>query len=221
MNTDGIVPDEAEETPTGISRRRGHQLEDAILEAAWDILIEHGYNGLTYEAVAVRAGTSRSVLYRRWPQRDDLLFAAVTRSWRSEPISIPNTDSLREDAIALLHNLNARLPRMIALISAQIMDYFRDSGSNFSKLREALYAPGEPTAFETIVCRAVERGELTDVPRSQRVVNLPFDLFRHDAFMTLREASSESITEIVDEVWLPLLLATAGDRLSSAAIRRQ
>ncbi|MGV0820311.1 TetR/AcrR family transcriptional regulator [Martelella sp. AMO21009] len=209
MKTDGVVPDEAEEAPTAISRRRGPKLEEAILEAAWDILIEHGYNGMTYEAVAARAGTSRPVLYRRWPHRDDLLLAAVTRSWRSEPIPIPNTGSLREDAIALLHNLNARRPRMIALISAQIMDYFRDSGSTFSKLREALYAPGESTAFETITRRAVERGELIDVPRSRRVVNLPFDLFRHDVFMTLREVSNESIVEIVDEVWLPLLLTVA------------
>ncbi|NUT49610.1 MAG: TetR family transcriptional regulator, partial [Saccharothrix sp.] len=38
-----------------------------------------------------------------------------------------------------------------------------------------------------------------------RVVNLPFDLFRHDVLMTLRPLPDESIHEIVDEVWLPLL----------------
>ncbi|MEV4187600.1 TetR-like C-terminal domain-containing protein [Streptosporangium canum] len=68
-----------------------------------------------------------------------------------------------------------------------------------------LITPGQATAFEMIVARAVERGELPDVPRSSRVVNLPLDLLRHDMFMTMRAVSDESIVEIVDEVWLPLL----------------
>lgn len=184
------------------TRRRGPELEDALLAAAWDVLVEHGYHGFTYEAVAARAGTSRPVLYRRWPQRDDLLLATLARVFRSQPIPIPDTGNLRDDAIGFLHNADAGRTRMITLISAQLMDYFRDTGSSFSELRDSLRTPGP---FETIVARAVERGELPDAPRSTRLVNLPFDLFRHDTFMTMRPASPESITEIVDEIWLPLL----------------
>ena len=56
-----------------------------------------------------------------------------------------------------------------------------------------------------IVARAVGRGELPDVPRPSRVVNLPLDLLRHDMFMTMRAVPDELIVEIVDKVWLPLL----------------
>lgn len=49
---------------------------------ASDVLVEHGYHPFTYEAVAVRAGTSRPVLNRRWPQRDDLLLATLTKFWQ-------------------------------------------------------------------------------------------------------------------------------------------
>lgn len=184
------------------SRRRGTELEDALLDAAWDVLVEHGYHGFTYEAVATRAGTSRPVLYRRWPQRDDLLRATLTKVFRTKPIPVPDTGSLREDAISFLRNADAGRARMITLLSAQVMDYFRDTGTSFSELRDTLDAQGP---FETIIARAVERGELPDVPRSTRLVNLPFDLVRHDIFMTMRAVSDESIIEIVDEVWLPLL----------------
>jgi len=51
----------------GTTRRRGAELEAALLDAAWDELQAVGYAGLTMEAVADRAGTSRAVLYRRWP----------------------------------------------------------------------------------------------------------------------------------------------------------
>jgi hypothetical protein len=50
------------------------------------------------------------------------------------------------------------------------------------------------------------------VPRSSRVVNLPFDLFRHDMIMTMRALPNESITEVVDEVWPPLLGALSDGR---------
>ena len=189
----------------GASRRRGPQLDDAILDAAWDVLVERGYPGFTFEAVAARAGTSRPVLYRRWPQREDLLLAAVTKHWRSQPITVPDTGSLRDDALGLLRNADIGRPRMITLMSVQLVDYFRETGTSFSDLRDAVHPPDRATGFETIVARAVERGELPDVPRSSRVLNLPFDLFRHEVFMTMRPVPEESIAEIVDEVWLPLL----------------
>jgi AcrR family transcriptional regulator len=187
------------------SRRRGSTLEDAILDAGWDVLAEHGYPGFTYEAVAARAGTSRPVLYRRWPKRDDLLLATVGRFWRSQPIDVPDTGSLRGDAIGFLRNANASRARMMTLISVQLADYFRDSGTSFSDLRDALRVPGQVSAFETIIARAIERGDLAGAPRSSRVVNLPFDLLRHDVLLTMRAVPEESIAEIVDEVWLPLL----------------
>ncbi|MFI6740876.1 TetR/AcrR family transcriptional regulator [Nonomuraea sp. NPDC050451] len=188
---------------SGASRRRGPKLEDAILDAAWEVLIEHGYHGFTYEAIAARAGTSRPVLYRRWPQRDDLLLATLTKFW--QPIAVPDTGSLRDDAIGFLRNANADRAPTITLMSVQLADYFRDAGTSFSELRDTLLPPGQATAFDMIVARAVERGELPDVSRSSRVVNLPFDLLRHDLLTTMRAVPDESIVEIVDEVWLPLL----------------
>ncbi|MEU0565603.1 TetR/AcrR family transcriptional regulator [Nonomuraea sp. NPDC005983] len=185
------------------SRRRGPKLQDAILNAAWDVLVEHGYHGFTYEAIAARAGTSRPVLYRRWPQRDDLLLATLTKFW--QPIAVPDTGSLRDDAIGFLRNADADRAGMITLMSVQLVGYFRDTGTSLSDLRDTLLTPDQPTAFETIVTRAVERGELPEVPRSTRMVNLPLDLLRHDMLMTMRAVPNESIVEIVDEVWLPLL----------------
>lgn len=129
----------------------------------------------------------------------------LTRVYRSQPIAVPDTGSLRGDAIGLLRNADVGRARMITLMSAQLVDYFRATGMSFSELRGTLTAEGEPSGFETIVARAIERGELPDVPRSRRVLNLPLDLYRNDIFMTMRPVPEESILEIVDKVWLPLL----------------
>ncbi|MFI5842598.1 hypothetical protein ACIA8K_23105 [Catenuloplanes sp. NPDC051500] len=37
------------------------------------------------------------------------------------------------------------------------------------------------------------------------MVNPPFDLLRHDIIMTMGAATDESLVEIIDAVWLPLL----------------
>jgi hypothetical protein len=54
------------------------------------------------------------------------------------------------------------------------------------------------------------------MPRSPRVVNLPFDLLRHEIFMTTRPVPDAAITEIVDDVWLPLLGAGAARPIMGA-----
>ncbi|MBU2664525.1 TetR/AcrR family transcriptional regulator [Actinoplanes bogorensis] len=189
------------------TRRRGAELEDAILDAAWTVLIEQGYSGFTFEAIAARAGTSRPVLYRRWPQRDDLLMATLRRNWGSKPIPVPDTGSLRDDAITYLRNVDYGRTGLMTMISAQLIDYFRATGTNFRDLRDSLRPPGAPTGFHRIVAQAVARGDLPDQPRSPRVVDLPFDLLRNEMLMTMRSVSEEWIAETVDEVWLPLLRA--------------
>ncbi|MFG1689304.1 TetR-like C-terminal domain-containing protein [Nonomuraea sp. NPDC049269] len=148
------------------------------------------------------------MLYRRWPQRDDLLLVTLAKFW--QPIAVPDTGGLRDDAVGFLRNADADRASMITLMSVQLVDYFRDTGTSLEELRDTLITPGQATAFEMIVARAVERGELPDVPRSSRVVNLPLDLLRHEMFMTMRAVPEESIVEIVDEVWLPLLLGLPG-----------
>jgi AcrR family transcriptional regulator len=66
------------EAPKPVRRRRhGQELQSALLTAGWDELVEAGYARLTMESVARRAGTSEPVLYRRWPNKDQLVLAAM------------------------------------------------------------------------------------------------------------------------------------------------
>jgi AcrR family transcriptional regulator len=58
-------------------RPRDPQIDRAVPEAALAVLDESGYAGLTLEAVARRAGTTKPALYRRWPTRQRLVLAAL------------------------------------------------------------------------------------------------------------------------------------------------
>src|ERR1700678_1833844 len=80
-------------------RRRGEELEAALLDAAWDELAEVGFAKLTMESVAARARTGVAVLYRRWPRKDDLVIAAIGNYGRMRPVEIPDTGTLRGDML--------------------------------------------------------------------------------------------------------------------------
>jgi AcrR family transcriptional regulator len=61
----------------GAGRPRDPRIDAAILGAAADLLAEIGYANLTMAAVAERAGTTKTALYRRWSSKADLVHEAA------------------------------------------------------------------------------------------------------------------------------------------------
>jgi len=53
--------------------RRDEAARLAVLHAADDLLAEHGFGGLTVEAIARRAGVAKQTIYRWWPQKVEIL----------------------------------------------------------------------------------------------------------------------------------------------------
>ncbi len=92
-------------------RRRGRprsaRAEQAILGAVLAMLDEGiGYDALTVEAVAARAGVGKATIYRRWPNKDGLFVDAV-RSVVSVPFPEPAGVSVRDDLIVMLEAMRA------------------------------------------------------------------------------------------------------------------
>ncbi|MYR58237.1 TetR family transcriptional regulator, partial [Streptomyces sp. SID625] len=53
--------------------RRDEAARLAVLHAADDLLVEHGFGALTVEAIARRAGVAKQTIYRWWPSKTDIL----------------------------------------------------------------------------------------------------------------------------------------------------
>ncbi|GAB34898.1 TetR/AcrR family transcriptional regulator [Gordonia otitidis] len=61
----------------GKGRPRDGAIDVAVLAAARELLVELGYARLTVAAVADRAGTTKTALYRRWSGKQDLVHDAT------------------------------------------------------------------------------------------------------------------------------------------------
>jgi AcrR family transcriptional regulator len=195
-STGRVIP----RTPAS-TRRRGSVLEDALLDAAWEELCEVGYAKLTMEGVARRAGTSRPVLARRWPTRPQLVIAALRRHRPMLSGEIPDTGNLRGDVLAVLRRISARFAEVgPETFYGLAGDYFADTALVPDFQAQVLQTGNEVMA--AILKRAAERGEARDdIP--PRVATLPIDLLRHG--LLLSPGDEHAITEIVDQVFLPLV----------------
>ncbi|MEU4226390.1 TetR/AcrR family transcriptional regulator [Nonomuraea sp. NPDC026600] len=53
--------------------KRSESIRLAVLNAADDLLVERGFNGVTIEGIAVRAGVAKQTVYRWWKSKVDIL----------------------------------------------------------------------------------------------------------------------------------------------------
>ena len=187
-------------------RRRGEELEAALLDAAWDELVEVGFAKLTMESVAARAKTGVAVLYRRWPNKDDLVLAAIRHYGKTRPVTIPDTGSLRGDLLAFLHGNQRRPNSFTVVVSAAFAGLLSSSGLTPAEVRARVIG-NRPVWSHEIFRRAHERGELDLEKIPAAVLTMPFDLMRHDLLMTLQPVPPERITAIIDDLFLPLVAA--------------
>lgn len=93
-------------------RSRGGRPRDpgrdaALLSAALEVLAETGYERMTMDQVAARAGAGKATLYRRWPSKSALVLDAVGRVGGEPRLEdLPDTGSLRDDLVALMQPLD-------------------------------------------------------------------------------------------------------------------
>ena len=145
-------------------RPRSEQAEQAILEATLDLFAEKGFEGVCVEVVAARAGVGKATIYRRWPNKEELLLAAFA-SLKS-PLPEPKGVSVRDDLLAMVEVMCAdkadpRKARRYALLLGDGDKYPR----LMARYKETVVQPRRD-AMRAVIRRGIETGELrpdTDV----------------------------------------------------------
>ncbi|MET7791301.1 TetR/AcrR family transcriptional regulator [Streptomyces sp900116325] len=190
-------------------RRRGAELEAALLDAGWDELIAIGFEELTYEAVAARAGTSRAVLYRRWPTKRELVLAAMSRKAPPVPNEPPDTGNLRSDVIALLRFIVRRMHDLAPV--RQVLAAEQEGDTELSAYLASRNREPGGDWMRTVLDRAAHRGEIDSAaPLPDRLVTLPVVLVLHELLMARHTPSDADLEEIVDLLFLPLVMLQKG-----------
>lgn len=204
--TDQSVVDENYNTG---KRRRGEALEDDILQATWDELSKVGYARLTIEGVALRAKTNKSVIYRRWANKGKLVVDALHKHVISNSKGVPDTGDLSNDVFILLQ----RIAQPLQIIGADTLHglMVEHIGEDLISSIPQKIHPGTEykltTAMMTILKNAEVRGQVSMEKITPRIVSLPLDLLRYEILTAHEPISDKTLTEIVDDIFIPLVHA--------------
>lgn len=188
----------------GKRRRRGKVLETAIFAIVLRELAKTGYVNLSIERVAARARTSKPVIYRRWPSRARLVYAALQATQPVYSSEVPDTGTVPGDLTVILQRVSEMVdevsPEVVFGLMAELLH--ENESSLFIEVHE-----GSARVMTEILARGISRGEIAAEKITPRVARLPFDLVRYQLMVLRQPLSRRDIGEIVDRIFMPLARA--------------
>ncbi len=168
--------------PVRPSRRpggRSARVRAAVLNAALDELAEAGYAEMSIQSIATRAGVNKTSVYRRWGTKGGVLAdALLATSTDTEP---PDTGDVRTDLVGLQATAPSpgagidAFARVIAITKA--LDAASDD-PEIAAVRTVLWER-RLTLMQTIVERAVERGQLPPNVDAELLLDVLFGAFHN------------------------------------------
>lgn len=186
-------------------RPRNPAVHAALLTATQELLVEMGFERLTLEAVAARAGTAKTTIYRRWRDKTELVVAAVAASQQLP--GVPDLGSLRDELLFCARAFQAGDDRTHRLLSGLLTEM----GRNEAIRTVAQRTLGEPYVqlFVSVLRRAVDRGDL-DATLDTRTIAEVFPAFAlRRVVVDGRPVDEELAVRIVDTILMPLLSSSS------------
>ncbi|MEA2320587.1 MAG: hypothetical protein QOD81_437 [Solirubrobacteraceae bacterium] len=185
-------------------RPRDPARDARILDAALALVAQVGYDRMTVDAIAERAGVSKPTIYRRWNGKSEVVADAIRH--RKDEAVAADTGSLRGDLLAVVHAQAETISGdENAQIVAGLTGLLRSSDEFATLFRERAIAP-ERARWAQLLDRATARGELAP---GAVVTPLFADIAGSLVFtrvMIAREPIDDAfVEELVDRVLLPIL----------------
>ncbi|QCW49388.1 TetR/AcrR family transcriptional regulator [Nocardioides dongxiaopingii] len=141
-----------------MARPRDPLIEERILDATDDLIAEHGYAGLTMEAIAERAGVGKPTIYRRYANRDEVVMAVNARA--SIPVEPVDTGSLLGDIQAVVRGVvpTVNTPTIRATLGPQVGRAIADDAAN--RVFQDTVGGSSDVYMRPIWQRGLDRGEI-------------------------------------------------------------
>ena len=203
--TDSAIPDRRR-------RRTGAVLDEAIRAAVVDLLTRSGVAAVTMEAVATRAGTSKPVLYRRWPNRAELLRDTLV-PMVMDVIPHADTGSFRADMLAILKGWTAFFASPEGVVAPVIVGAMPHDPELADAFREGVMGWRREAMADTIA-RGIARGEVRPDVRFDVARELAQALLWHRFLVTGDDLTDDFVEHVVDHILMPYVRPDAGDQRS-------
>jgi AcrR family transcriptional regulator len=190
--------------------RGGRHLDgsrDLVLrEAALAVLAEVGYDRLTMDAVAVRAGAAKTTIYRRWRDKAELVVDALDSL--KGVLEVPDTGSLRRDLQVLAESITGGEGKFGARMTIGMVNAVAHDAGLRRVFQEKFLAP-RLAGFRKVFEQAVARGEMPGGHDLDLLARLFPGLALQQLVMSGDMPDSRFAAQIMNEVVYPLATGPA------------
>jgi AcrR family transcriptional regulator len=182
-------------------RPRSAKAQQAILEAAIDLLLEQGLHAMSMDDVAERAGVSKATIYRWWASKELLALDALATEWAiPAPSSERDTGGLRSDLLARfrpwLRQLNRKpYGRVIAGLVAEAQ-----TDPEFAKLYRERFVQPRRDATRPLLLRAIDRGEIAADVNLEVTLDLLYGPIYHRLLHGHAPLNDRFVQQVIDAV---------------------
>ena len=173
-----------------------------MLAVTLQLLAQRGYERLTVDEVAATARASKATMYRRWPTKADLVFAAVIEGISQEVVA-PETGTLRGDLLTIGDTVCKQARAHAATMRAVLGESSRDAA-----LKDAMqqqFFGQRKKVIHQVLAQAVERGEISAGAVNDDLWDLLPGYLVYRAVIQDRPATARTVIALVDDVILPSL----------------
>lgn len=149
-------PEQGQRKP---GRPRSAQAHKAILDAALELLAQEGFQGLSIEDIAARAGVGKTTIYRRWSSKDDLVIDAIHEI--QVDLTTVDTGNFRNDLVILFKAANQGIMThpLLPQLVLRLISEFQANPEIFQVFLTQLLIP-RIQRFMYMVEQAQARGEI-------------------------------------------------------------
>jgi AcrR family transcriptional regulator len=152
-------------------RPRDPQVDRAILTATLELLGEDGFDGLSIEAVAARAGVGKTTVYRRWPSKIPLVVDALTAMKAPTVSAVPDDMPTREALVRAMSGFTKPHEGSAARVLAGLVDAMSRNEELADAVRTVLVAERE-RGLVAVIERGKARGEIRSDVDARVMVDL-------------------------------------------------
>jgi AcrR family transcriptional regulator len=144
--------------PGRAPERRNQQARAAILHAADDLLAEHGFDKLTIEGIAARAGVAKQTIYRWWPSKVEVLLDTLHEDAESH-LAVSEHESVRAQLRQRLRHLAKFLQKDHGQVLLALIGEAQHDQQTADRLQQEFFS-GQLAADHARLQRGIASGEL-------------------------------------------------------------
>lgn len=181
-------------------RPRSRRAQEAVLDAATELLLTRGLSAVTMDTVAEHAGVSKATIYRWWPTKESLALDALFTEWAKAGPAPRDTGTLRGDLLSLMRPW-VRLVggRPYGAVIAQLVAAAHADPVFAAEYRRRVFEPRRELA-RAVFHRAIDRGEIPAGTKVDVALDLIYGPLYHRLLHQHAPLNERFARDVVDTV---------------------